>query len=94
MQCLAWQADKLISSIRVSVISSRVTKPDMDEFLLSCKTFSKRGTRPVVQSCGAYVGLFGVTPSEDTSTKGIDVLTYGFARHQVRLMSRRRCCRR
>ncbi|OCF39031.1 hypothetical protein I317_07168 [Kwoniella heveanensis CBS 569] len=59
-----------------------VSKPEMDVFLSACKTYAKRGTRPVVQSGGAYLGLFGVRPT-GTSMGGLDVLVYNFARHQI-----------
>jgi hypothetical protein len=57
-----------------------VSKQEMDVFLSACKTYAKRGTRPVVQSGGAYLGLFGVRPASDN---GLDVLVYNFARHQI-----------
>ncbi|BEJ12564.1 hypothetical protein CspHIS471_0210240 [Cutaneotrichosporon sp. HIS471] len=57
-----------------------VSKQEMDVFLSACKTYAKRGTRAVVQSGGAYLGLFGVRP---TSDNGLDVLVYNFARHQI-----------
>ncbi|GMK59234.1 hypothetical protein CspeluHIS016_0702490 [Cutaneotrichosporon spelunceum] len=57
-----------------------VSKQEMDVFLSACKTYAKRGTRAVVQSGGAYLGLFGVRP---TSENGLDVLVYNFARHQI-----------
>jgi hypothetical protein len=57
-----------------------VSKPEMDVFLSACKTYAKRGTRPVVQAGGAYLGLFGVRPASDG---GLDVLVYNFARHQI-----------
>ncbi|WVQ68033.1 uncharacterized protein L199_006239 [Kwoniella botswanensis] len=59
-----------------------VSKPEMDVFLSACKTYAKRGTRPVVQSGGAYLGLFGVRPT-GTQMQGLDVLVYNFARHQI-----------
>ncbi|WVR07510.1 hypothetical protein IAU60_004552 [Kwoniella sp. DSM 27419] len=59
-----------------------VSKPEMDVFLSACKTYAKRGTRPVVQSAGAYLGLFGVRPT-GTQMGGLDVLVYNFARHQI-----------
>ncbi|WVO13480.1 hypothetical protein L204_101100 [Cryptococcus depauperatus] len=55
-----------------------VSKAEMDVFLSACKTYAKRGTRPVVQPTGAYLGLFGVRP-----THNLDVLVYNFARHQI-----------
>ena len=70
------------------VFSARIGVPklDLETFLASCKTFAKRGTRPVVQPAGAYVGLFGVRAGAevDGGDKGVEVLTYGFAKHQVR----------
>lgn len=73
------------------VFSARIGVPklDLETFLASCKTFAKRGTRPVVQPAGAYVGLFGVRAGGevDGGDKGVEVLTYGFAKHQVRLLS-------
>lgn len=57
-----------------------VSKQEMDVFLSACKTYAKRGTRPVVQTGGAYLGLFGVRPAGDS---GLDVLVYNFARHQI-----------
>lgn len=57
-----------------------VSKQEMDVFLSACKTYAKRGTRPVVQAGGAYLGLFGVRPASDN---GLDVLVYNFARHQI-----------
>lgn len=57
-----------------------VSKSEMDVFLSACKTYAKRGTRPVVQTGGAYLGLFGVRPASDN---GLDVLVYNFARHQI-----------
>lgn len=57
-----------------------VSKSEMDVFLSACKTYAKRGTRPVVQAGGAYLGLFGVRPAADN---GLDVLVYNFARHQI-----------
>jgi hypothetical protein len=65
-----------------------VSKPEMDVFLSACKTYAKRGTRPVVQSGGAYIGLYGVRPT-GSSIGGVDVLVYNFARHQVSHTSRR-----
>ena len=59
-----------------------VAKPEMDVFLSACKTYAKRGTRPVVQSGGAYIGLYGVRPTGQVDG-GVDVLVYNFARHQV-----------
>ncbi|KAK8854768.1 hypothetical protein IAR55_003507 [Kwoniella newhampshirensis] len=59
-----------------------VSKSEMDVFLSACKTYAKRGTRPVVQSGGAYLGLFGVRPT-GTQLGGLDVLVYNFARHQI-----------
>ncbi|WWD19086.1 hypothetical protein CI109_103544 [Kwoniella shandongensis] len=59
-----------------------VSKQEMDVFLSACKTYAKRGTRPVVQSGGAYLGLFGVRPT-GTQLGGLDVLVYNFARHQI-----------
>ncbi|KAK4688817.1 hypothetical protein P7C73_g1293, partial [Tremellales sp. Uapishka_1] len=59
-----------------------VSKPEMDVFLSACKTYAKRGTRPVVQTSGAYLGLFGVRPT-GTAVGGLDVLVYNFARHQI-----------
>ncbi|WVQ82326.1 hypothetical protein IAT38_004454 [Cryptococcus sp. DSM 104549] len=58
-----------------------VTKQEMDVFLSACKTYAKRGTRPVVQSSGAYLGLFGVRPTGEKEQ--LDVLVYNFARHQI-----------
>lgn len=58
-----------------------VSKQEMDVFLSACKTYAKRGTRPVVQSGGAYLGLFGVRPTGEKSN--LDVLVYNFARHQI-----------
>lgn len=57
-----------------------VSKQEMDLFLSACKTYAKRGTRPVVQAGGAYLGLFGIRPASDN---GLDVLVYNFARHQI-----------
>lgn len=72
-----------------NAFSSRVGVPriEMESFLGECKTFARRGTRPVVQPAGAYVGLYGIRPTAEVEDgkKGIEVLTYGFARHQVRL---------
>lgn len=89
-----WLARHLASGYRLAdikhfspVFAERVGVPkhEMDNFLLACKTFSKRGTRPVVQPGGAYVGLFGVRPTLGAKEGcGVEVLTYGFARHQVR----------
>ena len=56
-----------------------VGKGEMDVFLSACKTYAKRGSRPVVQSGGTYLGLFGVRPTHST----LDVLVYNFARHQI-----------
>ena len=56
-----------------------VGKGEMDVFLSACKTYAKRGSRPVVQTGGTYLGMFGVRPSTDA----IDVLVYNFARHQI-----------
>ena len=64
-----------------------VSKPEMDVFLSACKTYAKRGTRPVVQSGGAYIGLYGVRPVGEING-GVDVLVYNFARHQVRPLNR------
>jgi hypothetical protein len=58
-----------------------VGKGEMDIFLSACKTYAKRGARPVVQTGGTYLGLFGVRPT--TASHGIDVLVYNFARHQI-----------
>ncbi|ODN78712.1 hypothetical protein L202_04283 [Cryptococcus amylolentus CBS 6039] len=58
-----------------------VSKQEMDVFLSACKTYAKRGTRPVVQSQGAYLGLFGVRPTGER--ENLDVLVYNFARHQI-----------
>lgn len=58
-----------------------VSKQEMDVFLSACKTYAKRGTRPVVQSGGAYLGLFGVRPTGEKNN--LDVLVYNFARHQI-----------
>lgn len=58
-----------------------VAKGEMDVFLSACKTYAKRGTRPVVQTGGTYLGMFGVRPT--TAGHGIDVLVYNFARHQI-----------
>ena len=58
-----------------------VSKAEMELFLGACKTYAKRGTRPVVQSGGTYLGLFAVRPSN--TQHGLDVLVYNFARHQV-----------
>ncbi|ORX38480.1 hypothetical protein BD324DRAFT_649847 [Kockovaella imperatae] len=56
-----------------------VGKGEMDVFLSACKTYAKRGSKPVVQSGGTYLGLFGVRPTDST----LDVLVYNFARHQI-----------
>ena len=56
-----------------------VGKSEMDVFLSACKTYAKRGSKPVVQSSGTYLGLFGVRPTDST----LDVLVYNFARHQI-----------
>ena len=56
-----------------------VGKGEMDVFLSACKTYAKRGSKPVVQSTGTYLGLFGVRPTSST----LDVLVYNFARHQI-----------
>jgi hypothetical protein len=58
-----------------------VAKGEMDVFLSACKTYAKRGARPVVQTGGTYLGMFGVRPT--TAGHGIDVLVYNFARHQI-----------
>lgn len=58
-----------------------VGKGEMDVFLSACKTYAKRGSRPVVQTGGTYLGMFGVRPT--TAGHGIDVLVYNFARHQI-----------
>jgi len=58
-----------------------VAKGEMDVFLSACKTYAKRGSRPVVQTGGTYLGMFGVRPT--TAGHGIDVLVYNFARHQI-----------
>ncbi|KAL7422485.1 hypothetical protein Q5752_003133 [Cryptotrichosporon argae] len=59
-----------------------VSKSEMDVFLSACKTYAKRGTRPVVQAGGAYLGLFGIRPT-GSQHGGLDVLVYNFARHQI-----------
>jgi hypothetical protein len=59
-----------------------VNKPEMDIFLSACKTYAKRGTQPVVQEGGVYLGLFGVRPT-GSHDGGLDVLVYNFARHQI-----------
>lgn len=59
-----------------------VSKKDMDSWLSNLKMYAKRGTRPVVQPGGVYVGLFGVRAST-TRLGGLETLVYGFARHQV-----------
>ena len=66
------------------VFSDRVGVPraEMDGFLSNCKTFAKRGTRPVVQPGGAYVGLFGIRPTGQEAC-GIEILSYAFAKHQI-----------
>ncbi|KAL7412161.1 hypothetical protein BDY24DRAFT_110596 [Mrakia frigida] len=66
------------------VFSDRVGVPrqEMDLFLGGCKTFAKRGTRPVVQPGGAYVGLFGVRPTGNEAS-AIEILSYAFAKHQI-----------
>ena len=56
-----------------------VGKGEMDVFLSACKTYAKRGSKPVVQSSGTYLGLFGIRPTDST----LDVLVYNFARHQI-----------
>lgn len=58
-----------------------VTKSEMDVFLGACKTYARRGIRPVVQTGGTYLGLFAVRPSN--ALHGLDVLVYNFARHQI-----------
>ena len=58
-----------------------VNKGEIDIFLSACKTYAKRGARPVVQTGGTYLGLFGVRPT--AAGHGIDVLVYNFARHQI-----------
>jgi len=58
-----------------------VSKSEMDVFLGACKTYARRGIRPVVQTGGTYLGLFAVRPSN--ALHGLDVLVYNFARHQV-----------
>lgn len=60
-----------------------VSKSDMDELLDGLRLYAKRGTRPVVQPSGVYVGLFGVRPSMSARQGGLDVLVYNFARHQI-----------
>jgi hypothetical protein len=60
-----------------------VNKGEMDIFLSACKTYAKRGNKPVVQSAGTYLAMFGVRPAAANSLSGIDVLVYNFARHQV-----------
>lgn len=62
---------------RVAVDSSEV-KVLLDQL----RVYAKRGTRPVVQAGGAYVGLFGVRPSISRQG-GLDTLVYNFARHQI-----------
>jgi hypothetical protein len=52
----------------------------MDVYLNACKTYAKRGSQPVVQEGGVYLGLFGVRPAGEG---GLDVLVYNFARHQI-----------
>lgn len=66
------------------VLSDRlsVPKPDMTDMLNALKLYSKRGTRPVVQPGGVYVGMFGVRPTTSVYG-GLDVLTYGFAKHMI-----------
>lgn len=66
------------------VLSDRLSVPkdDMTDMLNSLKLYSKRGTRPVVQPGGVYVGMFGVRPTTSIYG-GLDVLTYGFARHMI-----------
>ena len=46
-------------------------------FLNACKTYARRGIRPVVQTGGTYLGLFAVRPSN--MIHGLDVLVYNFA---------------
>lgn len=58
-----------------------VAKGEMDIFLSACKTYAKRGNRPVVQTRGTYLGLFGVRPT--SASHGLDVMVYNFARHQI-----------
>ncbi|ORY35531.1 hypothetical protein BCR39DRAFT_510436 [Naematelia encephala] len=52
---------------------------EMDIFLSACKTYAKRGDRPVVQTQGTYLALFGVRPAPQS----LDVMVYNFARHQI-----------
>jgi hypothetical protein len=60
-----------------------VNKAEMEIFLSACKTYAKRGAKPVVQAAGTYLAMFGVRPAAPQSLSGIDVLVYNFARHQV-----------
>lgn len=57
-----------------------VPKPEMDIFLAACRTYAKRGNKPVVQTRGTYLGMFGVRPHPKN---GLDILVYNFARHQI-----------
>ena len=59
-----------------------VSKVEMDVYLNACKTYAKRGTQPVVQEGGVYLGMFGVRPTIGDDPN-IDVLVYNFARHQI-----------
>jgi hypothetical protein len=61
-----------------------VSRHEMDIYLNACKTYAKRGTRPVCQTGGCYLGLFGVRPTGEELSE-LDILVYNFARHQVRL---------
>ncbi|EIW67253.1 hypothetical protein TREMEDRAFT_12207, partial [Tremella mesenterica DSM 1558] len=57
-----------------------VLKGEMDLFLSACKTYAKRGTKPVVQPGGIYASIFGVRPTLDHQG---DMVVYNFARHQI-----------
>ncbi|CAO1612781.1 unnamed protein product [Jaminaea pallidilutea] len=59
-----------------------VPKKDMETWLLNLRMYAKRGIRPVVQSGGVYLGLFGVRPAL-TLWGGLETLVYDFARHQI-----------
>lgn len=63
------------------VLSDRlsVPKPEMITMLDTLKIYAKRGTRPVVQPGGVYLGLFGVRSAAGSH---LDVLVYNFA-HQM-----------
>lgn len=57
-----------------------VQKGEMDLFLSACKTYAKRGSKPVVQAGGIYASIFGVRP---TLNQQGDMVVYNFARHQI-----------